>query len=121
MKVGRDLDDDIRRLEIVREIMGPDRFLMIDANQVWEVDQAIDWVNALSRFNPYFIEEPTSPDDVEGHRKIRAGHRAGEGGDRRDVPEPHPVQAVHHGRRDRHRADRRLPHRRPQRGAVRCC
>ncbi|WP_375599752.1 L-fuconate dehydratase [Devosia sp. Naph2] len=71
MKVGRDLDDDIRRLEIVRSIMGPDRYLMIDANQVWEVDQAIDWVNALKRFEPYFIEEPTSPDDVEGHRKIR--------------------------------------------------
>lgn len=71
MKVGRDLDDDIRRLEIVRRIMGPDRFLMIDANQVWEVDQAIDWVKALSRFNPYFIEEPTSPDDVSGHRAIR--------------------------------------------------
>jgi len=71
MKVGRDLDDDIRRLEIVRRIMGPDRFLMIDANQVWEVDQAIDWVRELKPFNPYFIEEPTSPDDVEGHRKIR--------------------------------------------------
>lgn len=71
MKVGRDLGDDIRRLEIVRSIMGPDRFLMIDANQVWEVDQAIDWVNQLKRFNPFFIEEPTSPDDVEGHRKIR--------------------------------------------------
>jgi len=71
MKVGRDLDDDIRRLEIVRSIMGPDRYLMIDANQVWEVDQAIDWVKELSRFNPYFIEEPTSPDDVSGHRAIR--------------------------------------------------
>jgi L-fuconate dehydratase len=71
MKVGRDLDDDIRRLEIVRRIMGPDRILMIDANQVWEVGQAIDWVNALKPFNPYFIEEPTSPDDIEGHRKIR--------------------------------------------------
>ena len=71
MKVGRDLDDDIRRLEIVRSIMGPDRYLMIDANQVWEVDQAIDWVKQLSRFNPYFIEEPTSPDDVSGHKAIR--------------------------------------------------
>lgn len=71
MKVGRDLADDIRRLEIVRSIMGPDRYLMIDANQVWEVDQAIAWVKELSRFSPYFIEEPTSPDDVEGHRKIR--------------------------------------------------
>jgi L-fuconate dehydratase len=71
MKVGRDLADDLRRLEIVRSIMGPDRYLMIDANQVWEVGQAIDWVKELSRFKPYFIEEPTSPDDVEGHRKIR--------------------------------------------------
>jgi L-fuconate dehydratase len=71
MKVGRDRADDIRRLEIVREIMGPDRFLMIDANQVWEVGEAIEWVNALARFNPYFIEEPTSPDDVSGHRAIR--------------------------------------------------
>lgn len=71
MKAGRDLADDIRRLEIVLPIMGPDRYLMIDANQVWEVGQAIDWVKELSRFKPYFIEEPTSPDDVEGHRKIR--------------------------------------------------
>lgn len=71
MKVGRDLDDDIRRLEIVRSIMGPDRHLLIDANQVWEVDEAIEWVRQLSRFNPYFIEEPTSPDDVSGHRAIR--------------------------------------------------
>ncbi len=71
MKVGRDLSDDIRRLEIVRAIIGPDRYLMIDANQVWEVDQAVDWVAELKRFNPYFIEEPTSPDDIEGHRKIR--------------------------------------------------
>jgi len=72
MKVGRDLQDDIRRLQIVRQVMGPDRLLMIDANQVWEVNQAIEWINALKPFNPYFIEEPTSPDDVEGHRTIRA-------------------------------------------------
>ncbi|MDQ0322385.1 L-fuconate dehydratase [Pararhizobium capsulatum DSM 1112] len=71
MKVGRDLEDDIRRLTIAREVIGPDRYLMIDANQVWEVDQAIEWVNKLSFANPFFIEEPTSPDDVAGHRKIR--------------------------------------------------
>ncbi|MDY6961132.1 MAG: enolase C-terminal domain-like protein, partial [Pseudomonadota bacterium] len=71
MKVGRDLEDDIRRLTIAREVIGPDRYLMIDANQVWEVDQAIDWVKKLSFANPFFIEEPTSPDDVAGHRKIR--------------------------------------------------
>ncbi|WHA41313.1 L-fuconate dehydratase [Agrobacterium larrymoorei] len=71
MKVGRDLEDDIRRLTIAREVIGPDRYLMIDANQVWEVDQAIDWVKKLAFCNPFFIEEPTSPDDVAGHRKIR--------------------------------------------------
>jgi len=70
-KVGRDLDDDIRRLTIAREELGEDINIMIDANQVWEVDQAIDWVKALSFARPLFIEEPTSPDDVMGHRKIR--------------------------------------------------
>jgi L-fuconate dehydratase len=73
MKVGRDLEDDKRRLGIVREIIGPDRVLLIDANQVWEVGEAIDWVNALKPYNPYFIEEPTSPDDVAGHKAIREG------------------------------------------------
>lgn len=71
MKVGRDLEDDIRRLTIAREVIGPDRYLMIDANQVWEVDQAIEWVNKLAFAKPFFIEEPTSPDDIAGHRKIR--------------------------------------------------
>jgi L-fuconate dehydratase len=73
MKVGRDRADDIRRLTIAREAVGPDVNLMIDANQVWEVDQAIDWVRALAFARPWFIEEPTSPDDIEGHRKIREG------------------------------------------------
>ncbi|GLS80659.1 L-fuconate dehydratase [Paracoccus marinus] len=73
MKVGRDLDDDIRRLTIARETVGPDVNLMIDANQVWEVYQAIEWVKKLAFVNPWFIEEPTSPDDVAGHRKIREG------------------------------------------------
>ncbi len=71
MKVGRDLEDDIRRLRICRQAIGPDVKMMIDANQVWEVDQAIDWMKQLQFAQPYFIEEPTSPDDVEGHRKIR--------------------------------------------------
>jgi L-fuconate dehydratase len=71
MKVGRDLDDDIRRLTIAREVIGPDRYLMIDANQVWEVDQAVDWVKKLQFCRPFFIEEPTSPDDVFGHKAIR--------------------------------------------------
>lgn len=72
-KVGRNLDDDIRRLTIAREELGEDMNIMIDANQVWEVDQAIEWVNALAFARPLFIEEPTSPDDVIGHRKIRKG------------------------------------------------
>ena len=73
LKVGRDIEHDIRRLHIAREVIGPDRQLMIDANQVWEVDQAIDSVQRLAFAKPWFIEEPTSPDDVEGHRKIREG------------------------------------------------
>jgi len=73
LKVGRDLADDKRRVTIAREVIGPQRHLMIDANQVWEVDQAIAWVNELAFAKPWFIEEPTSPDDVEGHRQIRAG------------------------------------------------
>ena len=73
MKVGRDLEDDIRRLTIARDECGPDVKLMIDANQVWEVDEAIDWVKKLAFADPWFIEEPTSPDDIEGHRKIRQG------------------------------------------------
>ncbi|PSJ63006.1 L-fuconate dehydratase [Pseudaminobacter soli (ex Li et al. 2025)] len=71
MKVGRDLEDDIRRLTIAREVIGPDRILMVDANQVWEVGQAIEWMGKLAFAKPFFIEEPTSPDDIAGHRKIR--------------------------------------------------
>ncbi len=75
LKVGRDLQDDIRRVRIAREVLGPDRQLMIDANQVWEVDQAIDWLKDLAFARPWFIEEPTSPDDIEGHRRIREAMR----------------------------------------------
>lgn len=70
-KVGRDLQDDIRRLTIAREELGEDMIIMIDANQVWEVNEAIDWVRELAFARPYFIEEPTSPDDVAGHKAIR--------------------------------------------------
>ena len=72
-KVGRSLDDDIRRLSIAREVLGDEINIMIDANQVWEVDQAIDWVQKLAFAKPFFIEEPTSPDDVMGHKTIREG------------------------------------------------
>jgi L-fuconate dehydratase len=71
LKVGANLDDDIRRCGIAREVIGADGNLMIDANQVWEVPQAIEWVRALARFEPLWIEEPTSPDDILGHAAIR--------------------------------------------------
>ena len=73
LKVGRDLDEDLRRVRLAREAMGPGVQLMIDANQNWEVGQAIEWVNRLAFAEPWFIEEPTSPDDVLGHAAIRAG------------------------------------------------
>lgn len=71
LKVGENLQNDIRRLRLARDTVGSDISLMIDANQTWEVNQAIDWVNELSSAKPWFIEEPTSPDDVFGHKKIK--------------------------------------------------
>ncbi len=70
VKVGRDLQDDIRRLGIIREELGWDRHLMVDANQVWDVPQAIRWMKELAVFKPWWIEEPTSPDDILGHAAI---------------------------------------------------
>lgn len=70
LKVGRDIDEDLRRAAIVREEIGLDRALMLDANQVWDVDEAIEWMVKLASFNPWWIEEPTSPDDVLGHARI---------------------------------------------------
>ncbi|SEM75362.1 L-fuconate dehydratase [Sphingomonas gellani] len=71
LKVGQSLDDDIRRVRIAREAIGEDAVLMLDANQVWEVGEAIDHVAALAFARPWFIEEPTSPDDIAGHAAIR--------------------------------------------------
>lgn len=71
LKVGADLAEDVRRLTIAREVLGPDRALMIDANQVWDVPQAIEWMRALAPFDPLWIEEPTSPDDILGHAAVR--------------------------------------------------
>jgi len=70
LKVGVDAADDERRCALVREIIGPDRSLMVDANQRWDVEEAIDRVNALSAHDLRWIEEPTSPDDVLGHARI---------------------------------------------------
>ncbi|SKC69480.1 L-fuconate dehydratase [Okibacterium fritillariae] len=71
LKVGANLDDDIRRCRIAREVLGDDANLMIDANQVWDVPEAIEWVKALAEFKPLWIEEPTSPDDILGHAAVR--------------------------------------------------
>jgi L-fuconate dehydratase len=71
LKVGANRDDDYRRLKIAREVIGPDANLMIDANQVWDVPEAIEWVNSLAEFKPLWIEEPTSPDDILGHAAVR--------------------------------------------------
>jgi L-fuconate dehydratase len=70
LKVGRSLEDDLRRTRIAREVIGPDRELMVDANQVWSVPEAIEWMRVLAEVRPMWIEEPTSPDDILGHAAI---------------------------------------------------
>jgi len=72
LKVGADLADDIRRCRTARTAVGPAVRIAIDANQRWNVAEAIVWTKALAEFDPYWIEEPTSPDDVLGHASIRA-------------------------------------------------
>jgi L-fuconate dehydratase len=71
LKVGGSLADDIRRLSLAREAVGPTIKIAIDANQRWDVGQAIDWVRELQEFDIAWIEEPTSPDDMLGHATIR--------------------------------------------------
>jgi L-fuconate dehydratase len=70
LKVGGDPDDDLRRARMLRELIGDDARLMLDANQVWEVPQAIEMMRTLAACDPYWIEEPTSPDDILGHATI---------------------------------------------------
>src|SRR5438874_7524171 len=71
LKVGADLESDLRRARLVRGAIGPANRLSLDANQAWGVEQAIEAIRALSEVDPWWIEEPTSPDDVLGHRRIR--------------------------------------------------
>jgi L-fuconate dehydratase len=75
LKVGADPDDDVRRMRLAREAVGPDVSIAIDANQAWGVAETIRWMRVLAPFAPYWIEEPTSPDDVLGHAAIRAAVR----------------------------------------------
>tara|TARA_B110000285_G_scaffold230575_1_gene297457 strand:- start:415 stop:1779 length:1365 start_codon:yes stop_codon:yes gene_type:complete len=70
IKVGSDLQDDMRRAQIIREEIGDDLQLMMDANQKWDLEEAIENMASLKKFNPYWIEESTSPDDILGHAKI---------------------------------------------------
>ncbi len=81
LKVGADLADDVRRFALARSVVGPDIRIAVDANQRWDVPDAIAWMTALAPYQPWWIEEPTSPDDVLGHAAIRlALANAGPGG-----------------------------------------
>ena len=71
IKVGQDLEADVKRLELIRNAIGPDCSIMVDANQQWSVEQSIKHINAYKKFNLSFVEEPTSPDDVMGFVKIK--------------------------------------------------
>ncbi|MGW8555940.1 enolase C-terminal domain-like protein [Streptomyces tubercidicus] len=73
LKVGADLDDDRRRLRLARDAVGPGIRIAVDANQRWDVAEAVRWMTALAPWDPYWIEEPTSPDDVLGHAAVRSG------------------------------------------------
>lgn len=73
LKVGTSLEEDRQRLAIAREVIGYDKgnVLMVDANQIWSVPEAIEYMKQLAEFKPWFIEEPTSPDDIYGHKAVR--------------------------------------------------
>ncbi|WP_406448521.1 L-fuconate dehydratase [Streptomyces sp. NBC_00876] len=73
LKVGGDVGDDVRRLALAREAVGSGVRIAIDANQRWDVADAVEWMNALAPYDPHWIEEPTSPDDILGHAAVRAG------------------------------------------------
>ncbi|HWB37355.1 MAG TPA: enolase C-terminal domain-like protein [Rugosimonospora sp.] len=81
LKVGADLADDVRRFALARSVVGPDVRIAVDANQRWDVDDALAWVGALAPYDPWWVAEPTSPDDVLAHAAIRrALATAGPGG-----------------------------------------
>lgn len=75
VKVGQNLEDDVKRCRLVREAIGYDNKLMLDANQIWDVNEAIKWMKRLAEFKPFWIEEPTSPDDILGHATIATALR----------------------------------------------
>ncbi len=71
LKCGGSLEDDKRRLRLAREAVGPDIKIAIDANQVWDVNQAIEWIKGIGDVNLHWVEEPTNPDDVLGHAAMQ--------------------------------------------------
>jgi L-fuconate dehydratase len=71
LKVGASLEDDVRRIRTARDAVGPNIRIAVDANQRWDVQSAIDWMRQLAPYDPYWIEEPTSPDDILGHAAVR--------------------------------------------------
>ncbi|MBU2693536.1 MULTISPECIES: enolase C-terminal domain-like protein [Pimelobacter] len=73
LKVGANLADDVRRLALARETVGPGIAIAVDANQRWEVDEAVTWMSALAPYDVAWIEEPTNPDDILGHAAIARG------------------------------------------------
>jgi L-fuconate dehydratase len=75
LKVGASVEDDVRRMTAAREAVGAGVRIAVDANQRWDVQQAIDWMRELAPYDPYWIEEPTSPDDILGHATIRRALR----------------------------------------------
>jgi L-fuconate dehydratase len=75
LKVGASVEDDVRRMKTAREAVGDGVRIAIDANQRWDVRPAIDWMRRLAPYDPYWIEEPTSPDDILGHAAVRRAVR----------------------------------------------
>ncbi|BEL04649.1 mandelate racemase [Actinoplanes sichuanensis] len=75
LKVGHDLDDDVRRMALARRTVGDDIRIAVDANQRWDVPVAVRWMTALAPYDPWWIEEPTSPDDILGHAAVRTALR----------------------------------------------
>ncbi|HLT66710.1 MAG TPA: enolase C-terminal domain-like protein, partial [Microbacterium sp.] len=73
LKVGADVEDDVRRMRLARETVGPDILIGTDANQRWDVDEAIAWMDRLAEFDVAWIEEPTNPDDILAHAAIAKG------------------------------------------------
>jgi L-fuconate dehydratase len=71
LKVGADVNEDAHRMQLAREVVGPDIRIAVDANQRWDVGTAVEWIGRLAAWDPYWIEEPTSPDDILGHARIR--------------------------------------------------